>query len=106
MGQGLNLEGHDGEKVGIVGRTGAGKSTLFLTLFRILELSEGTIELDGVDISKIDLKTLRTKLAIIPQEPALFAGTLRSNLDPFENFSDEEIWSVVEKARLIDYVNS
>jgi len=104
--QGLNLEVHDGEKVGIVGRTGAGKSTLFLTLFRILELSEGTIELDGVDVSKLDLKTLRSKLAIIPQEPVLFAGTLRTNLDPLKKFTDEEVWAVVEQARLKEYAES
>merc|ERR1712151_1338477 len=101
---GLNAELQPGEKVGIVGRTGAGKSTLFLTLFRILELVDGVIEIDGVDISKLSLKDLRTKIAIIPQEPALFYGTLRSNLDPYSNYLDDDLWTAVEQAKLGPYV--
>jgi ABC-type multidrug transport system fused ATPase/permease subunit len=73
-----------GSKVGVVGRTGAGKSTVCISLSRIVELFEGIIEIDGVDISKIDLQILRKKVTVIPQDPTLFTGTLKFNLDPFE----------------------
>ncbi|CCF59911.1 hypothetical protein KAFR_0I01300 [Kazachstania africana CBS 2517] len=92
------------EKVGIVGRTGAGKSTLSLALFRILEAAEGTIFIDGVDISRIGLTDLRGNMAIIPQDAQAFEGTVRSNLDPFQKHTDVELWNVIELSHLKPHV--
>jgi ABC-type multidrug transport system fused ATPase/permease subunit len=104
--QGLSVEIKGGENVGICGRTGAGKSTLFLTLFRILELDSGFCKIDGIDISTLNLTYLRSKLSIIPQVPVLFNGTLRSNLDPYDEHTDEELLDALERANLGDYVRS
>ncbi|KAK9963932.1 hypothetical protein ABG768_005147 [Culter alburnus] len=101
---GITCDIESTEKIGIVGRTGAGKSSLTNCLFRIIEASEGRIIIDGVDISTLGLHDLRSRLTIIPQDPVLFSGTLRMNLDPFQKFSDEEIWNVLELAHLKDYV--
>lgn len=87
-------------KVGVVGRTGAGKSTTALTLARILELEEGAIFIDGVDISKVGLERLRRKVTMIPQDPVLFKNTLRYNIDPTETLKDEELLDIVNKAGL------
>ena len=96
----ISLHITPGEKVGVVGRTGAGKSSLVLCLMRIVELEAGRIVIDGVDISTIGLEDLRSKMAIIPQEPLLFSGSVRDNLDPFKQYTDEEIWSSLERARM------
>uniref|UniRef100_UPI003AAA51D4 multidrug resistance-associated protein 1 n=1 Tax=Centroberyx gerrardi TaxID=166262 RepID=UPI003AAA51D4 len=94
-----------GEKVGIVGRTGAGKSSLTLGLFRIIEAAEGQIFIDGVDIAQLGLHELRSRITIIPQDPVLFSGSLRMNLDPFDGYSDEEVWRALELAHLKSFVS-
>jgi len=89
-----------GEKIGIVGRTGAGKSSLTLALFRIVESAGGSISIDGVNISQLGLGKLRSRITIIPQDPVLFAGDMRMNLDPLEQYKDEAVWSALEQAHL------
>ncbi|XP_072275072.1 multidrug resistance-associated protein 1-like isoform X1 [Pyxicephalus adspersus] len=101
----INATVQGGEKVGIVGRTGAGKSSLTLGLFRINEAASGEIVIDGCNIAKIGLHDLRFKLTIIPQDPVLFSGSLRMNLDPFEKYTDDEIWSALELAHLKNFVS-
>ena len=102
----VNLDIKSGEKVGIVGRTGSGKSSLILSLFRINEASGGCIEIDGHDISHLGLETLRSAITIIPQDPVLFSGSLRLNLDPFSQYTDQEVWTSLETAHLKTYVSS
>ncbi|KAK7134168.1 hypothetical protein R3I93_017543 [Phoxinus phoxinus] len=102
----VSLKVKGGEKIGIVGRTGAGKSSMTLCLFRLLEAAGGEIVIDEVKISEIGLHDLRSKLTIIPQEPVLFSGTLRMNLDPFDKYSDEELWKALEQSHLKKFVSS
>jgi len=92
--KGITLSISGGEKVGVVGRTGSGKSTLIQVFFRLVEPLAGKIVIDGIDISVLGLHDLRSRFGIIPQEPVLFEGTVRSNIDPIGQYTDEEIWKV------------
>jgi ABC-type multidrug transport system fused ATPase/permease subunit len=99
--KGLSFTVEKNQRIGVVGRTGAGKSSLTLALFRFLEAREGSIHIDGIDISTISLHALRSSLAIIPQDPVLFSGTVRSNLDAFDDHSDAELYEALERVHLI-----
>ncbi|XP_053533876.1 multidrug resistance-associated protein 1 isoform X3 [Ictalurus punctatus] len=101
----ITLSVREREKIGIVGRTGAGKSSLALGIFRILEAAKGEIYIDGVNIAEIGLHDLRSRITIIPQDPVLFSGSLRMNLDPFDGYSDDEVWKALELAHLKTFVS-
>ena len=102
--KGINLEIQPGEKIGVVGRTGSGKSTMLLCLFRILEAYKGQILIDNVDISKIGLEILRQSLTIIPQEPIILEGNIRDNIDPSKTYNDNEILKTLKEVGLSDFM--
>ncbi|CAI9291139.1 unnamed protein product [Lactuca saligna] len=102
--QGISCVFEGGNKIGIVGRTGSGKTTLISALFRLVEPTEGRIIIDELDITTIGLHDLRSNFGIIPQEPTLFNGSIRYNIDPLGEHSDQEIWQVLEKCQLRDAI--
>ncbi|TFY72025.1 hypothetical protein EVG20_g1007 [Dentipellis fragilis] len=102
----INIDIKPSEKVGVCGRTGAGKSSLLLALFRILEPASGTIYIDGIDITTVGLYDLRSAISIVPQSPDLFEGTIRENIDPVGEYQDSEIWAAVIQSHLKEYVES
>ena len=93
----ISLTVKGGEKVGVVGRTGAGKSSLMAALFRLTEVDSGGIFIDGIDIATLGLADLRERLAIIPQDPVLYLGTIRDNVDPFRKYSEEAVWAALDR---------
>jgi len=103
---GVSLTFQGGHRVGICGRTGCGKSSLLMTLMRLTEIEAGSIAIDGIQTAEVGLHTLREKVAIIPQDPAILTGTVRFNLDPFKTKSDKELWEVLEKAQIAEQVKS
>lgn len=104
--QNLNLKINAGERIGIAGRTGAGKSTVVLALSRLVEPSGGEILIDGISTATIPLEQLRAAIAVIPQDPVMFLGTLRGNLDPFKQFNDEEIWTALKRTHIEPFVRT
>ncbi|OMO66296.1 hypothetical protein COLO4_30640 [Corchorus olitorius] len=104
--KGISCTFQEGTRVGVVGRTGSGKTTLISALFRLVEPASGKILIDGLDICSMGLKDLRMKLSIIPQEPTLFRGSVRTNLDPLGLYSDDEIWQALEKCQLKTTINN
>ncbi|KAK1417853.1 hypothetical protein QVD17_26987 [Tagetes erecta] len=104
--RGITCTFRGGTNTGIVGRTGSGKSTLIQTLFRIIEPASGEILIDGINISSIGLHDLRSRLSIIPQDPTMFNGTIRSNMDPLEDYTDDQIWEALDKCQIGDEVRN
>ncbi|OSX72672.1 hypothetical protein BU14_0415s0017 [Porphyra umbilicalis] len=103
---GVSFVAAPGERIGIVGRTGAGKSSLVAALFRLTELDSGRILVDGVDVAQLPLSTLRSRLSILPQEAFIFSSTVRGNLDPLDEATDAQVWAAIESAGLKGWVKS
>lgn len=103
--KGVSVSIKGGEKVGVVGRTGSGKSSLMIALLRMVELSGGEIRIDGLNVRDLGLNDLRKKLTIIPQDPVIFSGTIRFNLDPFSEHTDAELWDALEKSHMKEFVS-
>lgn len=101
----INIHIKPREKVGIVGRTGSGKSTIMLALFRMVEIESGAMFFDGIDLSDVDIPDVRQALTIIPQDPMLFQGTIRSNLDPFSKSTDDQVWEALDKVGMRERVD-
>lgn len=99
--KGISFQAKSGERIGICGRTGAGKSSIMAAIYRLYELESGAIVYDNMDISRLSLDALRSNLSIIPQDPALFTGTIRKNLDPFAQHSDDELWDVLRRGEIL-----
>jgi ABC-type multidrug transport system fused ATPase/permease subunit len=104
--KGLDFTVDSAEKVGVVGRTGSGKSSMMVALFRIEDLSEGRILIDNIDISRVNVHSLRSRLGIIPQDPVMFSASVRFNLDPFEDFTDAHLWEILEAVNMKDHINT
>lgn len=105
--RGVSFNIKSGEKVGVVGRTGSGKSTLLMALYRMFELESGSITYDGIDVASMTLQQLRRGLSVIPQEPVVFSGTVRSNLDPYGEYGhDAELWDALRECKLEDQVKA
>jgi ABC-type multidrug transport system fused ATPase/permease subunit len=104
--KGISFRVEAGTRVGIVGRTGSGKSTFFQSLFRFIELEQGSILIDGIDIGTVPLEKLRRSLAIIPQDPTLFLGTIRNNLDRYNDYTDIEVIEALKQVSMWEYVTS
>lgn len=104
--KGLTFKVQGGSRVGVCGRTGAGKSSIMVALFRIVEVEAGNIFIDGRDTGKVPLGTLRSRLAIIPQDPVLFSGNIRFQLDPFSEYTDVEVWQALDNVHMADTVRS
>jgi ABC-type multidrug transport system fused ATPase/permease subunit len=103
---GLSLSIHSGERIGIVGRTGAGKTTILMGLFRAIEQRAGTISIDGIPLNTVPRQVLRHRLGFIPQEPTILSGSLRDNLDPFQQHSDQELWAALEQVQLAPFARA
>ena len=102
--RGISLEVKGGSSLGLVGRTGSGKSSLLASLMRVAELSSGRILLDGIDIATVSLHSLRSAICIVPQDPTLFSGDIRGNIDPFGERTDDEIWAALRALRLEELI--
>lgn len=100
----INFQTRPSEKIGVVGRTGAGKSSLLTALFRLVEISNGCILIDSVDIANLSLHSLRSRLSVIPQEPFLFSGSIRDNVDPLNQYSDHEVYDALNRCHIVDAV--